>query len=154
MRQHSLQRVHILTDASTIYNKYIYLLMLQHSTTSIYIYDASAQPTTSTYTYWCVNSLQQVHILTDASSLQQVHILTDASTQSTTSTYTYWCVNTAYNKYIYLLMHQQSTTSTYTYWCISSLQQVHILTDASTVVVDCVDASVNICTCCRLLTHQ
>ena len=37
----SLQQVHILTDASTVYNKYIYLLMRQHS-------------------------LQQVHILTDA----------------------------------------------------------------------------------------
>jgi 5-methylcytosine-specific restriction endonuclease McrBC regulatory subunit McrC len=59
----SLQQVHIITDASTVYNKYTYLLMREHS-------------------------LQQLHILTDVSAV--------------------------YNKYIYLLMRQQSTTSTYT----------------------------------------
>ena len=122
MRQHSLQQVHVPTEALTVY-KYIYLLMRQQSTTS-------------TYTHWCV------------SSLQQVHTFIDASTQSTTSTYTYWCVNTVYYKYIYLPMceHslQQEQKCTYTHWCANtvykyiyllmrqhSLQQVHILTDAS-----------------------
>ena len=64
MRQHSLQQVHILTDASTVYNKYIYLLMRQ-------VYN------------------KYIYLLMRQHSLQQVHILTDASTQPTTSTYTY-----------------------------------------------------------------
>ena len=61
MRQHSLQQVHMLTDAPTVYNKYIYLMMRQ-------------QFTTSTYTYWCANSLQQVHILTDVSTVYNKYI--------------------------------------------------------------------------------
>ena len=36
MREHSLQQVHIRTGASTVYNKYIYLLMPKQSTTSTY----------------------------------------------------------------------------------------------------------------------
>jgi len=53
MRQHSLQQVHTLTDASTVHNnKYIYLLMRQHSQQQVHILtDATAQSTTSTYTY-------------------------------------------------------------------------------------------------------
>jgi len=53
MRQHSLQQVHILTDASTVYNnKYIYLLMNQNSLQQVHMLtDATAQSITSTYTY-------------------------------------------------------------------------------------------------------
>ena len=80
MRQHSLQQVHMLTDAPTVYNKYMYLMMRQQSTTS-------------TYTYWCANSLQQVHILTDALAVYNKYIYLLMRQQSTTSTYTHWCVN-------------------------------------------------------------
>ena len=80
MRQHSLQ-VHILTDASTVYNKYMYLLMRQHSLKQVHIRtDASTQSTTSTYTYQCVSTVYSKH--------KNVHVLTDAS-QQYTSTYTY-----------------------------------------------------------------
>ena len=128
MRKHSLQQVHILTDASAVYIKYIYLLMRQHSLQQVHILtDASTQSTTIKYTYWWVNTVYEksyihwcvntvynkyIYFLMCQHSLQQVHILTDASA--------------VYNKYIYLLMRQQSTTSTYTHWCVNSLQQVHI----------------------------
>ena len=80
MRQHSLQ-IHIITDASTVYNKYIELMMRQHSLQQVYIRtDAATQSTTSTYTYQCVSTFY--------SKYKNVHILTDASTQSS-STYTY-----------------------------------------------------------------
>jgi hypothetical protein len=130
-------------------SKYIYLLMRQRRLQQVHILtDASAQPPTSTCTYWSVNSLQ-VHILTDASTVYNKYIYSLMRQQSTTSTYIYWCVNTVYNKYIYLLMRQhsllqvhihtnvwaQSTASTKMYICSLMRQhslQVHILTDAST----------------------
>ena len=141
---------------STVCNKYIYLLMRQRRLQHVHILtDASAQPPTSTYTYWSANSLQQVNILTDASSLQQVHILsdasavynkyiyllmrqhslqqvhipTDASTQSTTSTYTYQCVSTVYskNKNVHILTDAPTqSTSTYTYWCVNTVYNKYI----------------------------
>ena len=76
MREHSLQQVHILTDASTVYNNYIYLLMCQHSLQVHILTDVS-----TVYSKY-------IHLLMRQHNLQQVHIRTDGSTQSTTSTYT------------------------------------------------------------------
>jgi len=53
MRQHNLQQVHILTDASTAYNKYIYFNIVYIK----YIYLLMRQ-----------HSLHQVHIFTDVST--------------------------------------------------------------------------------------
>ena len=96
MRQQSTTSTYILTDASTVYNKYIYLLMLQHSLQQIHI-STDTSTVYSKYIYLLMrqHSLQQVHTLTDAStvykyiyllmhmhSLQQVHMLTEQSTTS------------------------------------------------------------------------
>ena len=137
----SINTVYIIPPDPSTQSTTSYLLIPQQSTSYLLIRQHSLH-----HTYWSINTVYI--ILTDPSAQStsyllirqhSIHhtywsvnivyiILTDPSTQLTSYLlirqhslhHIYWCFNIVYSKYIYLLMRQ------------NSLQQVHVLNDAST----------------------